>query len=282
MLTVNCQSVTVHYGEDFAAFYNQHWCKFGNAVAPLILDWTQRLGLGTGHLLDLCCGTGSSSRAFIEAGWRVTGVDLSAAMISLARQRNLRRQGVDFVLGDVTRLPIKESLNVDLTMCLYDSLNHLADFTAVHRAIAEAARHTRSGGWFVFDLNTETGLRSWQGTQQVIDDENGTLIATGSYDDGERVGRLDVLGYRRRADGNYKRFTMTQVERAFAEGDVRAALRDAGWQGIRTTRFDDLDATEAPATGARRIVFVAQRAWGDPHGDWGRMNIGRKRASQNA
>ena len=41
-----------------------------------------------GHLLDLGCGAGEPmARLFIERGWRVTGVDLSQGMLSLAEQQ---------------------------------------------------------------------------------------------------------------------------------------------------------------------------------------------------
>jgi len=46
---------------------------------------------GAASVLDLACGTGLSSLAFFDAGFDVTGVDLSPGMIEIARQRPFRR-----------------------------------------------------------------------------------------------------------------------------------------------------------------------------------------------
>ena len=39
------------------------------------------------QVLDLACGTGSISRCLLERGYRVTGVDLSADMLTIAQSK---------------------------------------------------------------------------------------------------------------------------------------------------------------------------------------------------
>ncbi|MET8166646.1 class I SAM-dependent methyltransferase [Streptomyces sp. NPDC005329] len=58
-------------------------------------------------LLDLGCGTGSLSLLAAEQGHRVTGVDLSPAMIDLARAKLAGRDAV-FLLGDAAAPPVGE------------------------------------------------------------------------------------------------------------------------------------------------------------------------------
>ncbi|MFF3207902.1 class I SAM-dependent methyltransferase [Streptomyces sp. NPDC002962] len=58
-------------------------------------------------LLDLGCGTGSLSLLAAEQGHRVTGVDLSPAMIDLARAKLAGRDAV-FLLGDAAAPPVCE------------------------------------------------------------------------------------------------------------------------------------------------------------------------------
>lgn len=62
-----------------------------------------------GDLLDLGCGTGSLSLLAAEAGHRVTGVDLSPAMVDLARAKLAGRDAV-FMVGDATAPPVGERL----------------------------------------------------------------------------------------------------------------------------------------------------------------------------
>lgn len=60
-----------------------------------------------GDVLDLGCGTGSLSLLASEQGHRVTGVDLSPAMVALARQKLAGRDAV-FLVGDAAAPPVGE------------------------------------------------------------------------------------------------------------------------------------------------------------------------------
>jgi SAM-dependent methyltransferase len=59
-----------------------------------------------GRALDLGCGSGTSSLALARAGWQVTGVDLVARAVRIARRR-AQTAGLDvrFLTADVRRLP---------------------------------------------------------------------------------------------------------------------------------------------------------------------------------
>ncbi|MFC9685671.1 class I SAM-dependent methyltransferase [Streptomyces sp. NPDC056948] len=73
--------------------------------------WAGRLrGWLPGHpgdVLDLGCGTGSLSLLASEQGHQVTGVDLSPAMVTLAREKLAGRDAV-FLVGDAAAPPIGE------------------------------------------------------------------------------------------------------------------------------------------------------------------------------
>ncbi|MFC8145161.1 class I SAM-dependent methyltransferase [Streptomyces paradoxus] len=60
-----------------------------------------------GDVLDLGCGTGSLSLLASEQGHRVTGVDLSPAMVTLAREKLAGRDAV-FLVGDAAAPPVGE------------------------------------------------------------------------------------------------------------------------------------------------------------------------------
>ncbi|MET7734074.1 class I SAM-dependent methyltransferase [Streptomyces sp. NPDC005402] len=73
--------------------------------------WAERLrGWLPGRasdVLDLGCGTGSLSLLAAEQGHRVTGVDLSPAMVELARAKLAGRDAV-FLVGDAGMPPVGE------------------------------------------------------------------------------------------------------------------------------------------------------------------------------
>ena len=61
--------------------------------------------------LDLCCGTGDIAFALNRAGAEVVGLDFSAPMLAVARERG-RRAGcaVQFVEGDALKIPFGNSM----------------------------------------------------------------------------------------------------------------------------------------------------------------------------
>jgi SAM-dependent methyltransferase len=75
--------------------------------------WAARLGTWlprrAGDVLDLGCGTGSLSLLAAEQGHRVTGVDLSPAMVARARAKLAGRDAV-FLVGDAATPPVGEQL----------------------------------------------------------------------------------------------------------------------------------------------------------------------------
>ncbi|WP_300451392.1 class I SAM-dependent methyltransferase [Accumulibacter sp.] len=105
--------------------------------------------LGAGHgcteqldVVDIGCGSGTQCRLWARQGHRVRGLDVSAPLIELARQRAKAEQlDVQFDVGSATELPYAgESADVCL---LPELLEHVADWQS---CLNEAIRILRPGG----------------------------------------------------------------------------------------------------------------------------------------
>jgi SAM-dependent methyltransferase len=75
------------YGEDLAYIHDVSHADFALESAPVILEVLDRSGIRDGLIVDLGCGSGLLARELIDAGYGVFGVDISEAMIALARKR---------------------------------------------------------------------------------------------------------------------------------------------------------------------------------------------------
>jgi SAM-dependent methyltransferase len=122
--------------DGFADWYD---ANIGPFAEPAGRELLELLGHGPGHLLDLACGGGINLRRLTDAGWSVTGVDLSADQLRLARKR--APAGIELIQADATALPFADG-SFDAIAC---ALLHtdVADFAAVCR---EAARVLKAGG----------------------------------------------------------------------------------------------------------------------------------------
>jgi SAM-dependent methyltransferase len=125
--------------DGIAEWYDREFLP--TAPQPYRLDVALRLlGEPSGRLFDLGCGTGAHTVAFRDAGWEVTGIDLSEDMLRQARKR-----GLDVVHGNAAALPFEDE-SFDAVVSLWTHTD-VDDFSA---AVSEAARVLRPGGPFVY------------------------------------------------------------------------------------------------------------------------------------
>jgi SAM-dependent methyltransferase len=129
-------AVAHEYDDVFPRHVAEHYItKRTNLVKEL-------LPLG-GLVLDVGCGTGQLGAAIASLGFDVFGVDLSASMVSKARQRGL----VGTYAGVTTALPFADN-TFDLALTVA-TLHHLETPERVATTIAEMGRVVKPGGYVV-------------------------------------------------------------------------------------------------------------------------------------
>lgn len=120
-------------------------------------------------LLDVACGQGVMTRALAEAGARAHGVDLSAALLDIARATS--RAPATYALDDAQVLASIADASYDgVTCCM--GLGDVRDLAAVLTAVG---RVLRPRGWFVLSITHpcfQTPDSSWEhvraGTRRVV------------------------------------------------------------------------------------------------------------------
>lgn len=112
-------------------------------VRDRVVDFTRAAAGAT--ILDVATGTGSQAIAYGKRGYRVTGVDLTDAMLRIARRKNRDGQ-VRFEQGDATRLRF-ESNSMDVA-CISFAL-HDMPLGIRKKTLMEMARVVKPGGTLV-------------------------------------------------------------------------------------------------------------------------------------
>lgn len=95
------------------------------------------------RVLDLGCGTGLGLDLLAGMGARYVGLDISPAMIAVARQKFGPITGAKFGLADMARLQNHEANHFDAVVSLFGSFSHVL---APEKAVSSIAHVCRPGG----------------------------------------------------------------------------------------------------------------------------------------
>lgn len=108
-----------------------------------VVDFTDA-GKGS-RILDVATGTGKQAFAFAKKGHDVIGVDLSEAMLNIAKKKNKYRN-VKFQVADATNLPFEDN-SFDVS-CVSFALHDMPQ-TIKEKALREMGRVTKREGIIV-------------------------------------------------------------------------------------------------------------------------------------
>ena len=139
------------YSSAFCKVYNEFgWNYFPHAFGEQLLEWLRRRGAEVRTSLDLGCGTGVLCELLTESGIRACGMDLSEAMITIARERG---PGIEYEVADM--ITYRPDRKFDLVTSTGDALNHIIDLKDVAQIFRNVYGYLNSGGWFIFDVLNE-------------------------------------------------------------------------------------------------------------------------------
>jgi ubiquinone/menaquinone biosynthesis C-methylase UbiE len=122
------------------SFASSPWISDEQRIARLV----EMAELAGGErVLDVATGPGYIAEAFAERAREVVGIDLTDAMLAIARERTSQRElkNISFRKGDVRALPFVDAM-FDVVVCRY-ALHHVEQPGAV---LQEMARVCRAGG----------------------------------------------------------------------------------------------------------------------------------------
>lgn len=229
-------SAAVHaYDCDLAYIHDVGYGAFARGCAPGLLDRLQRAGIRDGLVIDLGCGSGIWAQALVHAGYDVLGVDLSSAMIELARQRVPQAQ---FQVGSFVTLPFPPCRAVtalgEVFNYLFDPDNSLASVRDVCRRAFDALA---PGGLLIFDV---AGPDRSQGRSQAFTEgPDWTCLVEYRHDPQRMQLTRRIVTFRRVGQDCYRRREEVHRQQLFAESSVMQMLEDIGFEAEAVKSFGE-------------------------------------------
>ena len=211
-------------------------------------------GLKPRTAVDLACGTGSVAAILARRGLRVTAVDMSEEMLTVAQQKTAEMENPPrFLCQPLQRLWLDRG--VDLAVCALDSLDYITNPADCAEAIRRIYKALNPGGIFIFDVNTPEKLRAMDGQIFLDEDDDVYCVWRGEFDEASNICSYGMDLFQRRG-GLWQRSFEEHREYAYSREQLTEYLRAAGFThiGVYADRL-----FEAPREGEQRIYFKARK-----------------------
>lgn len=214
------------YREDLAYVHDAGFLSFAENAAPMLVEALRSEGLERGLVIDLCCGSGPLSRRLSHTGYDVLGVDISGAMVEMARKRV---PGGRFVEGSILSLELQPCVAV---AAVGECLNYLFDEGNTEEGLEDLLRRIHEalipGGVLLFDA-AGPGRVPGPGPSRIhAEGEDWAVLAT-AEEDGERGVLTRRITTFRKVGELYRRGEEVHHLRLIRREAIATQLRNLGF-----------------------------------------------------
>ncbi len=213
------------YNQDLAYVHDAGFGDYARQAAPVLLQVLRRAGIRDGLIVDLGCGSGILAEKLVHSGYEVLGVDLSPAMLRLARRRAPQAR---FLCGSLLRVELPPCAAViSIGECLNYTFDRNTDaalaqfFRRVHTAL-------RPGGVFVFDIAEPGQISPMMPKQRWLEGEDWSILLERSEDAKRHTFTRSMIIFRK-LGARWRRSEEVHRIRLFRRADIRKQLEHAGF-----------------------------------------------------
>lgn len=211
------------------------------------------------RVLDLGAGTGGHAAELVEAGLDVDGVDLSPALVEVARRKAPRAR---FHAGDMSRDLPRGSW--DAAVSMFGAFCYLTSDDDVARMLALLRDRLPAGGVFAFELWSPYGWRPHLRWNDAALPDGGRLVMLHRSDFDvlrDDVYRFTVEHLVLREDALEERFVQEHALRLRTPAATARLLAENGWEAVHFSAAPLAGKTfEPPGPEEFRVMCVARRA----------------------
>jgi SAM-dependent methyltransferase len=228
--------VTDAYREDLAYIHDAGFSSFARAAGPWLLALLKERGLTSGRAIDLGCGGGVLAHHLAAAGYDVLGIDVSPAMVALARRR-----------VPAGEFRVASALTAELPPCvavtaLGECFNYLFDRGNTDRALTSLFRRVHAamgpGGVFVFDVATPGRVPGGGPVRKFVEGDDWAVLVESEEDRLARALTRRITSFRRVGEW-YRRDHEVHRQRLFEPAELAGRLRGLGFRVRRLRGYGE-------------------------------------------
>lgn len=220
-------------------------------IADYYIGIIKRLTKGR-RLLDMGCGTGNLTVRLAKAGFKVIGQDASEDMLSFAAQKSSK---VRWIRQSMTETDVGEP--ADVIVSTLDSINHLPTKADIAACFRKTSENLKTGGIFVFDVNTEYKHREVLGNNTFVYDVDGVYcVWQNEYSAEDNRVSIELDLFFEEEDGAYTRGLEEFSEIALPQTEYTGMLENAGFETVEVYEYLTHD---PPKENSEKLLIAARK-----------------------
>ena len=224
--------------------------------SSFITGYLKKYGIDGGLLCDLGCGSGALTTMLSDAGYDMTGVDISTEMLDQAARKKGSRD-ILYLHQDMAEFELYGTMKAFISTC--DALNYITDKKKLKHVFELVHNYLDPDGIFIFDMHTPAYYKKLG--DRVFGDttEDAGYIWDNTYSRSTGINEYALTLFKKQAagkDDRYVRSEETHVERAYSVGYIKRIVKKTGFDILEIKS----DYTEKNAGNrADRAVYIIRK-----------------------
>ena len=192
-------------------------------------------------ILETACGTGQITVRLSKMGYKMTGVDISESMLSIAEAKaRMEKQKIRFLNQDMTCLELNQKF--DSILCMCDGVNYIIEELKLQSFFKTAFEKLKDNGMFIFDISSMHKLRSIIGNNTFYNERDEICyVWDNEFDDANNIIDMDLVIFV--PEGKlFKKIEEHHIQKAYEVKYIKSQLIEAGFKYINV--YNDFNFNE--------------------------------------
>jgi SAM-dependent methyltransferase len=242
--------MTQGYQEDLAYIHDVGYGDFAQDSAPGLLTILRQKGIEKGLVVDLGCGSGIWAKELTQAGYDVLGIDISEAMLDLARKKAPK---ANFQNASLVRVELPKC---EAVTSIGECLNYQFDEhskTELKELFRRIYNSLRPNGIFIFDI-LEPGCVTGTKPQKTYSQGKDWAILLEKEEDKKNSKLTRKITIFRQVGNLYRKSEEIHCVQLYKATEIASELREVGFK-VRIIRgYEKLRFRKAV------VGFIAKKA----------------------
>lgn len=241
---------------DFASVYDTFmdetpYEKWKDQIVTIL----KKDGISDGLVLDLGCGTGTMTELLADAGYDMTGVDISSEMLYEAmNKRSTSGKDILYLCQDMREFELYGTMRAIVSVC--DSINYLTEIDDVIQTFKLVNNYLDPKGLFIFDFNTVYKYSEIGDSVIAENREKCSFIWDNYYDEETHINEYEIAFFVAEGEDElFRRFMEQHTQRGYELEEIKECLKQAG---LIFEKAIDSETGEEVTEFTERVLVVAR------------------------